>query len=96
MRRNGVSTTPSYFNIIIRYAWKYFLKAERDDLLCCGSNNTTRSWEKTGLYPFNPFCESWQNVIETMEPLKKHCKQAKGGEKAVEYEIKLKKQRTFV
>ena len=26
-----------------------------------------------------------------MEPLKKHCKQAKGGEKAVEYEIKLQK-----
>jgi len=90
MRWNGVSTTPSYFNIIIRNGWKIFLKSEREDLLCCNCNNTTSAWKKTGLYPFNPFCESWNNVLETMGPLNKRYKETRG-ETGVEYEITLKK-----
>ena len=90
MRWNGVSTTPSYFNIIIRNGWKIFLKSEREDLLCCNCNNTTSAWKKTGLYPFNPFCESWNNVLETMGPLNRRYKETRG-ETGVEYEITLKK-----
>ena len=89
MRWNGISTSPGYFNIILRQGWKIFLKAERDDLLCCDSNNTTSSWAKTGLFPSNPFCETWEAIIENIGPLKRHYKKVRGGEKTAEYEIKL-------
>ena len=90
MRRNGVGVTPSYFNIIMRDGWKLFLRAEREDLLCCSCNNTTSAWQKTGLFPFNPFCEAWENILETMGPLNKKYKETRN-EEVIEYEIKLRK-----
>ena len=91
MRRNGFNTTPSYFNIIIREGWKIFINAEREDLLCYQCNNTTSAWKKTGLYPFNLFCEAWENVLETMGPLNKCYNETKNDENVLEYEIKLQK-----
>lgn len=91
MWRNGINTTPSYFKIIIREGWKIFINAELEDLLCCQCNNTTSAWSKTGLYPFNPFCEAWENVLETMGPLNKCYKETiQNDENIMEYEIKLK------
>ena len=58
MRWNGVSTSPGYFNIILRQGWKLFLKAECDNLLYCSANNTISSWIKIGLYCFDSFCET--------------------------------------
>ena len=90
--RDLENDTIAYFwsvGLILRQGWKIFLKAERDDLLCCDSNNTTSAWAKTGLFPFNPFCETWEAIIETMGPLKKHYTKVRGGEKTAEYEIKL-------
>ena len=41
MRNSGLSTTPQYFNIILRHAWKVFLQSEHNELLTCMENNTT-------------------------------------------------------
>ena len=95
MRNNGLSTTPQYFNIIIRHAWKIFLQNERNELLTCSQNNTTSAYKKTGIYPFDPNCEAWSTILETMKPLNQKYKETKKCEKVQNYEIVKKKTRPF-
>ena len=94
MRFSAGGTTPQYFNIIIRHAWKMFIKNERDNLLTCKQNNTTNAYMKTGLYPVDPNCESWSNVLETMEPLNRRYKKGGKCEKVQSYEIIKRKDKT--
>jgi hypothetical protein len=63
-RRSGRTTTCEYFNGIFSQGWQIFLKAEADDLLECFDNNTTRAFERTGVYPLNPFCTAWTDAID--------------------------------
>jgi len=42
------------------------LKAECDDLHKLGYNNATNAFLCTGLYPYNPFSESWMDSIDSI------------------------------
>ena len=42
-----------------------FLEREISDL-ACGSNNTTSAYAKTGLLPFNPFADAWEEAISNL------------------------------
>jgi len=42
------------------------MNAERDDLRKLGVNNATNAFKRTGLYPLNPFSETWTNAINTI------------------------------
>jgi len=42
------------------------LQAERLDLLQTGSNNATSTFQKMGLYPYDPNCESWSGAIKML------------------------------
>ncbi len=66
VRRTTEHSNIRYFNSNFVKGWHTFLKAERDDLHRVGVNNTTRAFERTGLFPFNPFSESWTNAINTL------------------------------
>ena len=96
MRNSRLSTTPQYFNIILRHAWKVFLQSERNELLTCMENNTTSTYKKTGLYPFNPNCEAWSTIFEPMRPFNKHCKETAKCEKVNNYEIVKNKEKTIL
>jgi hypothetical protein len=63
-RRSGRTTTTGYFNEIFSHGWRIFLKAERKDLLECFENNSTRAYERTGVFPFDPFAEAWKGAID--------------------------------
>eukprot|EP00978_Attheya_sp_CCMP212_P020212 scaffold57559_cov54-Attheya_sp.AAC.5 len=64
--RKGVSDTEvEYHNKIIRAPWELYLKKESDDYQRTGTNAASNAWKRTGLHPFNPRCEGWQNGIET-------------------------------
>jgi hypothetical protein len=64
--RKGVSDAKvEYHNKIIRAAWELYLKKESDDYQRTGTNAASNAWKRTGLHPFNPRCEGWQNGIET-------------------------------
>eukprot|EP00978_Attheya_sp_CCMP212_P011697 scaffold28980_cov98-Attheya_sp.AAC.1 len=65
--RKGVSDAKvEYHNKIIRAAWELYLKKESDDYQRTGTNAASNNaWKRTGLHPFNPRCEGWQNGIET-------------------------------
>jgi hypothetical protein len=65
-RRSGEVTTYQYYNRIFADGWRIFLKAEADDLLETFSNNATRAYWKTGVYPLNPNCEAWTDAIESL------------------------------
>jgi hypothetical protein len=65
-RRSGETTTYEYFNRIFAQGWRKFLKAEADDLLETFSNNATRAYWKTGVYPLNPFAEAWADAINSL------------------------------
>ena len=54
-----------YFNDIFVHAWRSFLSKEANDLLS-GTNNTTISYERTGLFPFNPKSDAWEDAIGTL------------------------------
>ena len=54
-----------YFNGILVDAWRSFLSLEAADLIN-GSNNTTSSYERTGLFPFNPLSDAWEDAIGTL------------------------------
>lgn len=45
--------------------WKLFLYRESSDLLA-GANTATSAFAKTGLYPFNPLSDTWDDAIETL------------------------------
>ncbi len=63
-RRSGRTTSCEYFNSIFCLGLRIFFKAEADDLLECFGNNTTRAFERTGVFPLNPFCEAWTDAID--------------------------------
>ena len=54
-----------YFNDIFVHAWRSFLSKEANDLLS-GTNNTTISYDRTGLFPFNPKSDAWEDAIGTL------------------------------
>jgi len=65
--RRGYDTAPiGYFNQNFKRGWHNFLSAERLDLENTGINNATNAFQCTGLYPYNPNCESWSGAIETL------------------------------
>jgi len=56
----------AYFNGNFKKGWENFLQAERLDLLHTGLTNATSTFQKMGLYPYDPNCESWSAAIETL------------------------------
>jgi len=60
-----VATVP-YFNKNFADGWQKFLQKERDDLRLVGVNNATNAFRRTGLFPYNPFCEAWSDAIDTV------------------------------
>ena len=34
--------------------------------LICGSNNATSAYSQTGLYPFDPLADGWEEAIQTL------------------------------
>jgi len=60
-----VATVP-YFNKNFADGWQKFLQKERDDLRRVGVNNATNAFLRTGLFPYNPFCEAWSDAIDTV------------------------------
>ena len=65
-RRLGAEPNVKYFNRLLCLAWELFLKTESDDLRANGMNNTTNSYERTGMFPFNPYASAWTEAIETL------------------------------
>jgi hypothetical protein len=64
-RRDGDATV-EYFNEIFCTGWLRFLEEERAELRILGYNTTTNAYYRTGMHPFNPFCEEWIRAIETL------------------------------
>ncbi len=64
-RRDGAATV-EYFNEIFCTGWLRFLEEERAELRILGYNTTTNAYQRTGMYPFNPFNEEWMRAIETL------------------------------
>ena len=54
-----------YFNTILAQAWMLFLTREANDLVA-GANNATSAYSRTGLFPFNPLSDSWEEAIESL------------------------------
>ena len=87
---SGQKNTVWFCNVVIRHAWDNYVKREQRELVNAGSNTTTSSWETTGFYPFNPYPESWRNVLSTLGTLSKEIKKEKREEELVEYDITVK------
>jgi len=66
VRRGCDAATIPYFNGNFRKGWQNFLQAERLDLHATGLNSATNAFKRTGLYPYNPNCESWSGAIDTL------------------------------
>jgi len=61
--RRWTSAVIPYFNNIFSKGWRLFIERESTDLNSGGNNATSA---KTGLYPFNPLCDSWETAIATL------------------------------
>jgi hypothetical protein len=72
-RRSGRTTTTGYFNEIFSMGWRIFLNAERKDLLECFENNATRAYERTGVWPLDPFAEAWMGAIDGLGVANAEC-----------------------
>jgi len=79
-RRMVTTATIKYCNSNFIKGWRIFLKAECDDLRKLGYNNATNAFLRTGLYPYNPFSESWMDAIDSIS-------QAQQRSEGVHYEI---------
>jgi len=66
IRRGYDTALIAYFNQNFRKGWHNFLEAEWLDLQTTGMNNATNAFKRTGLYPYNPNCESWAGAIATL------------------------------
>ncbi len=66
MRRGCDDATLPYFNKNFHIGWQNVLKAEQLDLTNTQHNNATNAFQKTGLYPYDPNCESWSSAIDTL------------------------------
>ena len=64
-RRRWSRAIIPYFNEIFVEGWCLYLQREVSDLTC-GSNNTTSAYAKTGLFPFNPLADTWEDAITTL------------------------------
>jgi hypothetical protein len=73
-RRSGRTTCQGYFNSIFSLGWTFFLKAEAADLLECFDNNATRAYERTGVFPLNPFSEAWSDAIDGLGSANHECR----------------------
>jgi len=58
--------TIHYFNSNFAKGWRTFLKLEHEDLRCLEVNNATREFQRTGLFPYDPFAEAWTEAIQTL------------------------------
>jgi hypothetical protein len=65
-RRSDGPANVAYFNYILSTGWQLFLENERQDLLEVGCNNTTNAYQRTGVYPLNPYSTAWMEAIETL------------------------------
>jgi hypothetical protein len=74
-RRMGQPTV-QYFNEALTVAWKLFVNAERSELRNLGYNNTTNAYERTGIYPLNPFAIGWMEAIDSLG-LQEKCDETK-------------------
>jgi hypothetical protein len=63
-RRGGRRTSQGYFNEIFSLGWRIFRQAEAADLLECFENNASRAYERTGVFPLDPFAEAWADAID--------------------------------
>jgi hypothetical protein len=72
-RRTGFPPSQGCFNAIFSLAWKYFLKAEANDLLECFDNNATRANERTGAHPLNPCAEAWTDAVDSLGKGNEEC-----------------------
>jgi hypothetical protein len=72
-RRGGRTTSQGYFNEIFCMGWRFFRDAEAKDLLECFENNATRAYERTGVYPLNPFSEAWTDAIDGLGVANEDC-----------------------
>jgi hypothetical protein len=79
-RRGGRVTSQGYFNEIFCMGWRCFRDAEVADLLECFENNATRAYERTGVYPLDPFAEAWADAIDGLGVANEDCE-------TVSYEI---------
>jgi hypothetical protein len=86
-RRDGAATV-EYFNEIFCTGWRRFLEEERAELRILGYNTTTNAYYRTGMHPFNPFCEEWMRAIESLG-----LKNDKERDKLVMYEVVPKEDR---
>jgi hypothetical protein len=57
-RAAGIANV-AYFNEIFVRGWRIFLETERSEIRQLGFNNTTNSYERTGMKPFDPFATAW-------------------------------------
>jgi len=64
-RRRWNRAVIPYFNAIIFDAWQNFLTREASDLIA-GGNNATGAFARTGLFPFNPTSDSWEEAIDSL------------------------------
>ena len=62
-RRRWNRAVIPYFNEILVHAWQTFLARESSDLIA-GGNNATGAFARTGLFPFNPTSDSWEEAID--------------------------------
>jgi hypothetical protein len=72
-RRSGRTTTTGYFNEIFSHGWRIFLTVERKDLLECFENNSTRAYERTGVWPLDPCAEAWTGAIDGLGVANTEC-----------------------
>lgn len=85
--RRKEQDTPNvfYFNFALSEAIKKFKEKERKELVKTGCNATTSAYEKTGIYPFNPYSSAWEEAIDSLG-----CFVEQKGEKVISYEPVLK------
>jgi hypothetical protein len=65
-RRAAGIANLAYFNEIFLKGWQIFIRSEISELRALGFNNTTTSYERTGMQPFNPYGSAWTDAIETL------------------------------
>ena len=65
---------------MIRNAWKEYIKIEQQELLTCGSNNTTSAYRHCGIYPFNTNYNGCNHVLSTLGELNKKLKRGSPNE----------------
>jgi len=63
LRRWETEANLSYFNHILRTGWDIFIRWEQKDIAAIHVNNATTAYFRTGIYPLNPYSETWEEAI---------------------------------